>query len=814
MKQKGFTLVELLVVIVILGVITAISIPLIRNVQEGNEKKQYTTYMDSLKYSAKLYVNSYEEDLFGHSKSGCAIIRYSQMEEKGLLKDITVPDISCNSENTFVKVVKMEDQYSYVPSIGCGSKAEDGTVSVVTKMPDEGVVGVDTCGQDVKQIISFSSTPATPDLSINFQKRNITINMTSNTGFHEDIQVYYNFVTSANYPTGDYDNTHVPTVIDGWKKLTFDYLGGNEQKRRIENGEAITLSSEKIVTPTNITDDVYVVLRIDTLKDITGREWNNDVLASKYIYIGSFRADNSKPIFSASSTIVSSNASYNHVQPKLNISVSDEKFSSTENLKMCISYDSDICSKKVSDIKASNKGYEQYNGTKTLDEIQDNYDGSTHTVYVTVADAAGNYETKSYSYQLARRWTLTYNSNGGSTCDPTTKSITFNEDTPTAWGTLCEPSRTGYEFVGWNTSTDGSGDTITASTNAVGNVTVYAQWNAITYNITYAMNSGTNSSSNPATYTIETPTITLQAPTRAGYSFDGWTGSNGTTAQTSITIPQGSTGDKTYTANWKLSVVTVTINGALGETITCKYCTNDSCSTNETCKDTSGNSITIKLDNVGTVSTQLKPGKYQFTSNVAKATDNENNKYSKIVTVSESSSTINFYPDGAIYWYGNGAVRNSSLFSRCGGISYTYTYSNDGRTTNTKSGDMDAINTDDRIQIRQNYLMVYVPSGGGAYYSNAKCKNSTSKGNYKTAKAFVKGGKYEAEYRDSSGNERYSYSKIIFTGKPPIQKGDFPAENVKKILQQTISTNRINFSITYNTNIDRSGATIYAFWME
>ena len=548
LKQKGFTLVELLVVIVILGVITAISIPLIRNVQEGNAKKQYTTYMDSLKYSAKLYVNSYEEDLFGHSKSGCAIIRYSQMEEKGLLKDITVPDISCNSENTFVKVVKMEDQYSYVPSIGCGSKAEDGTVSVVTKMPDEGVVGVDTCGQDVKQIISFSSTPATPDLSINFQKRNITINMTSNTGFHEDIQVYYNFVTSANYPTGDYDNTHVPTVIDGWKKLTFDYLGGNEQKRRIENGEAITLSSEKIVTPTNITDDVYVVLRIDTLKDITGREWNNDVLASKYIYIGSFRADNSKPIFSASSTIVSSNASYNHVQPKLNISVSDEKFSSTENLKMCISYDSDICSKKVSDIKASDKGYEQYNGTKTLDEIQDNYDGSTHTVYVTVADAAGNYETKSYSYQLARRWTLTYNSNGGSTCDPSSKSFILNEGASMTWGELCAPTRTGYTFTGWK---DGSGNTVTANTSVAADIIVTAHWIPIVYNISYALSGGANSSSNPSSYTIESSNIVLQAPSRGGFIFTGWTGSNGTTLQTSVTIPKGSIGDKSYIANWR-----------------------------------------------------------------------------------------------------------------------------------------------------------------------------------------------------------------------------------------------------------------------
>ena len=56
------------------------------------------------------------------------------------------------------------------------------------------------------------------------------------------------------------------------------------------------------------------------------------------------------------------------------------------------------------------------------------------------------------------------------------------------------------------------------------------------------MNGGTNNPANPSSYTIETPTITLQNPTRAGFFFTGWSPTN--------TIPQGSTGNKTFTANW------------------------------------------------------------------------------------------------------------------------------------------------------------------------------------------------------------------------------------------------------------------------
>ena len=71
------------------------------------------------------------------------------------------------------------------------------------------------------------------------------------------------------------------------------------------------------------------------------------------------------------------------------------------------------------------------------------------------------------------------------------------------------------------------------------------------YSITYQLNGGTVSTANPASYTVESAAITLNAPTRSGCSFLGWTGSNGTMAQTNVSIPTGSTGNNTYTANWK-----------------------------------------------------------------------------------------------------------------------------------------------------------------------------------------------------------------------------------------------------------------------
>ncbi|MCL2633672.1 MAG: InlB B-repeat-containing protein [Oscillospiraceae bacterium] len=88
-----------------------------------------------------------------------------------------------------------------------------------------------------------------------------------------------------------------------------------------------------------------------------------------------------------------------------------------------------------------------------------------------------------------------------------------------------------------------------------------------TYNITYELDGGTVATANPATYSIETATITLTNPTKTGYTFTGWTGANGATPQTTVTIPIGSTGNKTYTANWTLNTYTITYNangGSLG----------------------------------------------------------------------------------------------------------------------------------------------------------------------------------------------------------------------------------------------------------
>lgn len=133
--------------------------------------------------------------------------------------------------------------------------------------------------------------------------------------------------------------------------------------------------------------------------------------------------------------------------------------------------------------------------------------------------------------------------------------------------TLTATPDTGYvlDSLKYN---DGSADTaITGSSFAMpaADVVVTAVFKPISYSIGYTMNGG--NASNPATYTIETETFTLTNPTKTGYTFKGWSGTDltGDENQTAA-IAKGSTGDRAYTANWTANTYTVKFdaNGGIG----------------------------------------------------------------------------------------------------------------------------------------------------------------------------------------------------------------------------------------------------------
>ena len=189
-------------------------------------------------------------------------------------------------------------------------------------------------------------------------------------------------------------------------------------------------------------------------------------------------------------------------------------------------------------------------------------DLASATTNVTFSDKTGD---RSYTATWTIiNYTITYNLAGGTNhaSNPTTYTV---EDTIT----LRAPTRNGYNFAGWTGTELASATTNVTFSDKTGDRSYTATWTIINYTITYTLGSNVvNHPSNPATYTVE-DTITLKAPIKdGGYIFGGWTGSNGETPETSVTIPQGSTGNKTYTvSSWTLGDYTLMTGQSLNAKI-------------------------------------------------------------------------------------------------------------------------------------------------------------------------------------------------------------------------------------------------------
>jgi uncharacterized repeat protein (TIGR02543 family) len=187
---------------------------------------------------------------------------------------------------------------------------------------------------------------------------------------------------------------------------------------------------------------------------------------------------------------------------------------------------------------------------------------------------------------LTANWNLnvydiTFNVPAGIANTNQDKTYTYEENI-----TIADPAIPGFTFSGWTIANDeASSPAVSPVTNVSWTQhTVYgnlqfsvaaptpdnpANWSPVSYSITYNYNGGTApSTANPSTYTALTDTITLNAPTRNGYTFLGWTVTSSEQVVTFLpltqTIPAGSYGNLTCAANWSENTYTIAyeLNGA------------------------------------------------------------------------------------------------------------------------------------------------------------------------------------------------------------------------------------------------------------
>lgn len=152
----------------------------------------------------------------------------------------------------------------------------------------------------------------------------------------------------------------------------------------------------------------------------------------------------------------------------------------------------------------------------------------------------------------ANIYDVSLNANGGSIAMSNVK-VAYNS----LYGIIPEPTRIGYTFDGWYYNNDLIDESTVMQKDY--NHEIKAKWTPINYRIIYNLDGG-SISSQVTSYNIETPTFTLSSPTKKGYTFIGWTGSNGSTPNKTVTIEKGSMGDKEYTANYTYDSYSISYN--------------------------------------------------------------------------------------------------------------------------------------------------------------------------------------------------------------------------------------------------------------
>ena len=132
-----------------------------------------------------------------------------------------------------------------------------------------------------------------------------------------------------------------------------------------------------------------------------------------------------------------------------------------------------------------------------------------------------------YAQWTGATYVVLYTGNGSTSGTvPALQTYTYGSAGLTLRANTGSIARTGYTFVGWNTSPDGTGTAYAVSASGVTfaqDTVLFANWNANQTTITYTYN-GANAGQSISSEIFSTGSaaLTLPSPTKTGFTFGGW----------------------------------------------------------------------------------------------------------------------------------------------------------------------------------------------------------------------------------------------------------------------------------------------------
>jgi uncharacterized repeat protein (TIGR02543 family) len=167
-----------------------------------------------------------------------------------------------------------------------------------------------------------------------------------------------------------------------------------------------------------------------------------------------------------------------------------------------------------------------------------------------------------YAKWTINQYTITFDSNQGTDVGSITQDYNTEVTAPS------DPIRTGYTFSGWFSDT-ALENAYTFSTITANNITLYANWEANIYDITFDSNTGSGSMTALSISFDSSASLTQNTFDKIGYSFSGWNTSvdgDGTTYHDEANFTMNVEGLILY-AQWTINQYTITFDTDGGTTI-------------------------------------------------------------------------------------------------------------------------------------------------------------------------------------------------------------------------------------------------------
>lgn len=96
-NKKGFTLIEMLGVIVIIGLIMIVAIPTLSKLINSNKDQEYSTYYSTVREAAIAYATKLEEKLGNSNAVGCAEVDLQTLIDEGFVTEYSSRDVVCST---------------------------------------------------------------------------------------------------------------------------------------------------------------------------------------------------------------------------------------------------------------------------------------------------------------------------------------------------------------------------------------------------------------------------------------------------------------------------------------------------------------------------------------------------------------------------------------------------------------------------------------------------------------------------------------------------------------------------------------------